>query len=178
MITEEQDTLPILNQKKKNVNFHPFDLGPTLKRLQCLNSISNVHILKSNVLMTEDPNNSLLVGAWLWSSSILFLFIKESFQKVNAENIWYFTYVGYVVRSLQKVSTKKYLNCRFLWICSHNGDLGKFSLEKKKKSVNFPTFVPDPPPPLKSVKLNNFFFTHQLKHILVKILFKRIYFFT
>ena len=25
-------------------------------------------------------------------------------------------------------------------------DLGKFSLEKKKKSVNFHTFGPDPPP--------------------------------
>ena len=40
-------------------------------------------------------------------------------------------------------------------------DLGKFSLEKKK-SVNFHTLGPDPPPPLKSVKLNKIFFSHTL----------------
>ena len=38
---------------------------------------------------------------------------------------------------------------------------GSSHSKKKEKKVNFHTFGPDPTPPLKSVKLNNFFFlTH------------------
>ena len=40
---------------------------------------------------------------------------------------------------------------------------GKGSSHSKKKiSVNFPPFGPDPPPPLKSVKLNKIFFSYTL----------------
>ena len=53
--------------------------------------------------------------------------------------------------------------------------LGTFSIEKKCEISHFWS---GPPLPLKSVKLENFFFTHQLKHVLVKSLFKKIYFFT
>ena len=48
----------------------------------------------------------------------------------------------------------------------------------KKKKCEISHFWSGPPLPLKSVKLENFFFTHQLKHVLVKSLFKKIYFFT
>ena len=35
--------------------------------------MSKIYTLMSNILSAEFPNNSLSAGAWLWSSSILFL---------------------------------------------------------------------------------------------------------
>ena len=58
-----------------------------------------------------------------------------------------------------------------LWIAKSKNIylLREVLIRNKKKSVNFHTFGPDPPP-LKSVKCKKFifFFTHYLKHILVK----------
>ena len=61
------------------------------------------------------------------------------------------------VEILGKDSVLIEVNVEFNFKCINLRDL----LTRKKKSVNFHTFGPDPPP-LKSVKLNKIFFSHTL----------------
>ena len=100
-------------------------------------------------------NDSYSVGGLIWHDQIsvyLCWYLRDMHDNIDRDHDMIMSHFGDTISHAEKI------------IRDVSSELDPFRevLTRKRKSVNFHTFGPDPPPPLKSVKPNKIFFSHTL----------------